>query len=267
MDDDQPKRSDTDNERATDDLDTSAILARRKMFVASALAGMSLGAASCEAQVSGSVSAGGGANSGGSGAVATPVGGGGSGSSGDQGTVVAQPCLMVAATPEDSGASRYTELDAGTVIVAPCLQVASPEFLDSGVRADARSDARGQPANPQIGVSMPCLSIPAPQRDAGRPISLGPNVCLSFRVPEDAGVADARAVDASTGAVVRDAGVRVPTPQPCLEMAVPRPCLRYANPPRTVPQPCLTPVRGPKGDDAAHEFKDAADGADSAEDE
>ncbi len=254
MDDDQPKRPDTDNAhdpRATsDDLDAQAILARRKMFVASALAGMSLGAASCEAQVSGSVSGsvstGGSANTGGSsGAVATPVTGGSNAN--DQGAVVAQPCLMVAATPEDASTSA-SSADAGHINVMPCLMVASPEFFDSGVRADART----QPSLPQIGVSMPCLSMPAPQRDSG--VLVAP--CLRMAVPRDAGVtADARAVDASTGGAVRDASVRVPTPQPCLEMAVPRACLRYAQP----------PVR--KDKTAAHEFNDPSLGADDGEDE
>lgn len=248
MDDDQPRkdRGAHDPEAEGEDLDTQAILARRRMFVASALAGMSLSAASCEAQVSGSASVSGNGTSGSQGTVvAQPTGGNnnqgavaeptGNGDNGGRGTVVAQPCLMFVSTPEDASANGpvLTEFDAGTsghVNVQPCLMVIAPSAMDAGVRSDARTDARSDarsdgasaPSFPDGGgaVSMPCLSMPAP-RDAG-----APQPCLRMVMPRDAGVA------------VRDSGVM---PRPCLEMVVPQPCLTPARP--TVPQPCLTPVR------------------------
>jgi hypothetical protein len=208
MDDDQPRKDrDAADDGSQDDLDSSAILARRRMFVASALAGMSLSAASCEAQVSGSVT---GEVSAGTSSGSTVAQRTGSGSTGN-GTVVAQPCLMVAATPEDASTGTavipLSELDAGSnsghINVVPCLMVAA---MDAGLRADSgvRADARA-PTQPDNAVSMPCLSMPAPL-DAGTSAA---QPCLRMLMPR------------------RDAGV-----------SMPRPCLRLA-----VPQPCLTPVR------------------------
>jgi hypothetical protein len=243
MDDDQPRkdRGSQDPQAEGDDLDTQAILARRRMFVASALAGMSLTAASCEAQVSGSVSvSGNGSTSGSQSAVAQLTGNGNgavaqpSGNGNGSGAVVAQPCLMVAATTEQDASTSgpvLTEFDSGTsghVNVQPCLMVIAPSAMDAGVRSDARSDGASAPSFPDGGaVSMPCLSMPAP-RDAGVP-----QACLRMVMPRDAGT-DARA----DGGAMRDSGVM---PRPCLEMAVPQPCLTPARP--VVPQPCLTPVR------------------------
>lgn len=232
MDDDQPRkdRDPHSAEVSQDDLDSAAILARRRMFVASALAGMSLSAASCEAQVSGSVSVSGGASAGGNaGTVAQPTGNGGDGT-------VAQPCLMVAAMPEDSGVLPMSELDASTsghVNVMPCLMVAAPTLTDAGVRADTRGAA---PALPVETVMMPCLSTRLPDMDAGS----APQACLRMVAPRrDSGVPSR----ADAGAA-RDTGVM---PRPCLEMVVPQPCLSPpVNPriqPQPLPQPCLTPVR------------------------
>ncbi|MFO0561329.1 MAG: hypothetical protein U0269_25145 [Polyangiales bacterium] len=239
MDDDQPRKDrDASDESAQDDLDSSAILARRRMFVASALAGMSLSAASCEAQVSGSVSGEVSAGTSSGSNVAQPTGSGSSNS----GTVVAQPCLMVAATPEDASTGTavipLSELDAGSssghINVVPCLMVAA---MDSGVRADSGARA---PGLPDTAVSMPCLSMPAPM-DAGTSAA---QPCLRMVMPRrDAGVA-------GDSAVARDAGVSMP--RPCLELAVPQPCLSRTVP--TVPQPCLTPVRkSADSDDGADE--------------
>jgi hypothetical protein len=238
MDDDQPRKDRDPHaaEGSQDDLDSAAILARRRMFVASALAGMSLSAASCEAQVSGSVSVSGGASAGGnSDNVAQPSGSGSGSNSG--GTMVPQVCLMFAARPEDSGVLPMSELDASTsghVNVMPCLMVVAPTLTDAGVRSDARATA---PTIPVETVMMPCLSTRPPDMDAG---NTAPQACLRMVAPRrDAGV-PSRA-DASAA---RDTGVM---PRPCLEMVVPQPCLSPpVNPriqPQPLPQPCLTPVR------------------------
>jgi hypothetical protein len=223
--DEQPPKDSTPPGSTEDDLDTQAILARRRAFVASALAGMSLSAASCEAQVSATASVSASAGSAGGGAIATPVAGPSAGVS--EGAVVAQPCLMIAATPEDSGMMTLSELDAGAgaVIAAPCLMVASPELRDSGARADVNTDGRAPLAMPTDGRPAPCLSM---ARDAAGSL---PTACLRMAVPRDAGgsTPDAAVIDATTGRALRDGGVRAPTPTPCLEMAVPRACLLVAT--------------------------------------
>ena len=63
--DEAPRRDgDAPNGASSEDLDAEAIFARRRAFVASALAGMTLTAASCETRVTGSVTVGHGATSG-----------------------------------------------------------------------------------------------------------------------------------------------------------------------------------------------------------
>jgi hypothetical protein len=240
MDDDQPRKDRDPHaaEGSQDDLDGAAILARRRMFVASALAGMSLSAASCEAQVSGSVSVSGGASAGGnSGTVAQPTGNGDGSGSNSGGTMVPQVCLMFAARPEDSGVLPMSELDAGTsghVNVMPCLMVAAPSLTDAGVRSDARGAA---PTVPIETVMMPCLSTRPPDMDAG---NTAPQACLRMVAPRR----DAGAPSRADAGAARDTGVM---PRPCLEMVVPQPCLSPPiNPriqPQPLPQPCLTPVR------------------------
>lgn len=197
--DDDPAHKDRDarDQNAQDDLDRSAILARRRMFIASALAGMSLNAASCDTQVSGETLAG--TSSGSHVAPYTDAG------SASIETVVAQPCLMVAATPDDaatdtdSAVRSLSEFDASSssehIHVMPCLMVAA---MDSGVHAD--SSVRRPPSR-NTTAAMPCLS-------------------LADRPRHDAGVA-------RNDTLTRDAAV--PTPRPCLEVAVPHPCLRLVQ--------------------------------------
>jgi hypothetical protein len=92
------------------------------------------------------------------------------------------------------------------------------------VRADVSSDGRAPLAMPTDGRPAPCLSM---ARDAAGSL---PTACLRMAVPRDASspTPDAAVIDASTGGILRDGGIRAPTPAPCLEMAVPRPCLRFA---------------------------------------
>jgi hypothetical protein len=132
--------------------------------------------------------------------------------------VRAQPCLMVAATPEDASAPgdgavlQLSETPAGAVHSQPCLMVYVPQ-QDAGPSLDASSAAAtGAPTLPTgpHAVAAPCLSMAATS-DAGAP---RPQVCLRIAPPR---------TDAGTTA--RDASVRAPRPVPCLEVAVPTPCL------------------------------------------
>jgi hypothetical protein len=243
MDDDQPRKDADDASAASrDDLDTQAILARRRAFVASALAGMSLSAASCEGSVSGSVS----------GSASGSIGESTSGSTGSNSAnnansahnpnnpnnVIVGVCLMISNVSEDAADTdatvSLTELaDAGAITAQPCLMVyvapdASAPTLPSGPGA----------------VAVPCLSMPAPM-DAGTRTS--PQACLRMAPPRRDAGAPVSAVDAGTGRPVRDASVRVPTPVPCLEMAVPRPCLTPAR-----PKPHAAYESDDDGDDGDH---------------
>ncbi|MDP3273816.1 MAG: hypothetical protein Q8Q09_01385 [Deltaproteobacteria bacterium] len=216
MEQDDPKRDDD----AQDALDTQAILARRRAFVASALAGMTLSTASCETDVSGSVSVQGQVTTSGNSSQNTgqnngTVTQGGTVVQGDttaqSGNNIVQPqvCLMVAyAEPQSPDASS---MDASYTLVSPqpCLEMAVPQ---------------------------PCLSRPAPclmvvAMDAGNPGQSDASTDARRDARTDAR-ADARASN------VGNIGI----PAACLRYAAPRPqpCLDMVEP---MPQPCLTPVR------------------------
>jgi hypothetical protein len=201
------------NGAGSEDLDAEAIFARRRAFVASALAGMTLTAASCETRVTGTVTVGQGATSGESVTVVEDAGG----------QVIAAPCLMVAdptlvRTLSDGDDGGLTE-DAGVVIAAPCLMVYAPQ--DAG----ARIDASAGPGLPE-GVGprpVPCLNI-APRRDASPlppPGPIDPGVGAVIR---RAGADGGLAVSADAGAAPRRPEVVVPR-----DSTVPVPCLRIAR--------------------------------------